>query len=149
VTMEPHDPSAGWAAGGGRLRASDADRERVIDALKDAFAQGRLTRTELARRAGQALESKTYADLARATAGIPAGRAANAAPRQHAAASPARRVNWKVIAWVLSAVIVLPGLGVAFFATYYGSLYIMLLLAGLGAAATGTPWPPGDGRSVP
>jgi hypothetical protein len=148
VTLEPHDPSAGWAAGDGHLRASDADRERVIDALKDAFVQGRLTRRELARRAGQALESKTYADLARATAGIPAGRAATAPPRQHAAAPPARRVNWKVIAWVLSAIIVLPGLGVAFFATYYGSLYIMLLLAGIGAAATGAPWPPGDGRSV-
>ena len=57
-------------------------------------------------------------------------------------------MNWKVIAWVLSAIIVLPGLGIAFFATYYGSLYIMLLLSGIGAAATGTPWPPGDGRSV-
>jgi len=146
--MEPHDPGVGWAAGGGHLRASDADRERVIDALKDAFAQGRLTKSELARRAGQALESKTYADLARATAGIPAGRAATAPPRQHAAAPPARRVNWKVIAWVLSAIIVLPGLGVAFFATYYGSFYIMLLLSAIGAAATGTPWPPGDGRSV-
>jgi hypothetical protein len=146
--MEPHDPSVGWAAGGGHLRASDAERERVIDVLKDAFAQGRLTKGELARRAGQALESKTYADLARATAGIPAGRAATVPPRQHAAAPPARRVNWKVIAWVLSAIIVLPGLGVAFFATYYGSLYIMLLLSGIGAAATGTPWPPGAGRSV-
>ena len=51
--MEPHDPSAGWAAGGGHLRASDADRERVIDALKDAFAQGRLTKSELARRLAQ------------------------------------------------------------------------------------------------
>jgi hypothetical protein len=146
--MKPHDPSVGWAAGGGHLRASDADRERVIDALKDAFVQGRLTKSELARRAGQALESKTYAGLARATAGIPAGRVATAPPRQHAAAPPARRVNWKVIAWVLSAIIVLPGLGVAFFATYYGSFYIMLLLSGLGAAVTGTPWPPGDGRSV-
>ena len=145
--MEPHDPSVGWAAGGGHLRASDADRERVIDALKDAFAQGRLTKSELARRAGQALGSKTYADLARATAGIPAGRAAPAPPRQHAAAPPARRVNWKMIAWVLSAIIVLPGLGVAFFATYYGSFYIMVLLWGIAAAASGAPWP-GDGRSV-
>ena len=146
--MEPNDPSAGWAAGGRHLRASDADRERMIDALKDAFVQGRLTRSELATRAGQALESKTCADLARASAGILARRAATAPARQHAAAPPSRRVNWKVIAWVLSAIVVLPGLGVAFFATYYGSLYIMLLLAGSGAAATGTPWPPGHGRSV-
>jgi hypothetical protein len=144
--MEPHDSREGWAAGGGHLRASDADRERVIEALKDAFVQGRLARSELLRRAGQALESKTYADLASATAGIPAGRAAPAPPRQHAAGPPARRVNWKVIAWILSAIIVLPGLGVAFFATYYGSFYIMLLLWGIGAAATGAPLPPAAGR---
>ena len=110
--------------------------------------QGRLTNSELARRAGQALESKTYADLARATAGIAAGRAVPAPPRQHAAAPPARRVNWKVIAWILSAIIVLPGLGVAFFATRYGSLYIIVLLWGIAAAASGAPWPPGDCRSV-
>jgi len=146
--MEPHDPSVRWAAGDGHLRAGDADRERVIETLKDAFAQGRLTNSELARRAGQALESKTYADLAHATAGIPARRAATTPPRQHAAAPPARRVNWKVIAWVLSAIIVLPGLGVAFFATYYGSLYVMLLLWSIAAAASGAPWPSGDGRSV-
>ena len=30
--------------GRGRLRASDADREKVIDTLKAAFVQGRLTR---------------------------------------------------------------------------------------------------------
>jgi hypothetical protein len=82
--MEPHDPSAGWAAGGGHLRASDADRERVIKTLKDAFAQGRLTRSELATRAGQALESKTYADLARASAHP--GQASG-----HRAGAPARR----------------------------------------------------------
>ena len=146
--MEPHDPRVRWAAGDGHLRAGDADRERVIETLKDAFAQGRLTNSELVRRAGQALESKTYADLARATAGIAAGRAATAPPRQCAAAPPTRRVNWKVIAWVVGAIIVLPGLGVAFFATYWGSLYIMFLLWGIAAAATGAPWPLGDGRSV-
>jgi hypothetical protein len=143
--MQPHDPSAGWAAGG-RVRASDADRERVIDALKGAFVQGRLSKTDLARRAGQALESKTYADLAGATAGIPAGPAATAPLRAPAAAAPARRVSWKVIACLLSAIIVLPGLGVAFAATYYGSLYIMLALWGVAAAAAGAPWPPQDGR---
>ena len=61
MAMEPPDPGAGWVVGGGHLRASDADRERVIDALKAAFVQGRLSRSELTTRAGQALESRTYA----------------------------------------------------------------------------------------
>jgi hypothetical protein len=144
--MEPQDPGAGWAADRGHLRASDADRERVVDALKAAFVQGRLSKSELVRRAGHALESRTYAELAATTAGIPAGRAATAPPRQPAAPVRARPVNWKVIAWVVSVIILAPALGVAFFATYYGSFFILLLF-GFGAATVlGTPPPPGVGR---
>ena len=139
VAMEPQDPYPGWAVGGGHLRASDADRERVVDALKAAFVQDRLTKGELARRAGQALESKTYADLAAATAGIPAAPAATPSPRQPASPVRARPVNWKVIAWVLSVVIVTPALGVAFFATYYGSFYILLLLGFVASGLIATP----------
>jgi len=143
--MEPQDPGAGWAAGGGHLRASDADREQVVDALKAAFVQGRLSKSELVRRAGHALESKTYAELAATTAGIPARRAAPA-PRQPAAPARARPVNWKVIAWVVSVIILAPALGVAFFATYYGSFFILLLF-GFGAATViGSPGSPGSGR---
>jgi len=39
-------PGDDIAAGRGRLRASDADREQVIDVLKAAFVQGRLTKDE-------------------------------------------------------------------------------------------------------
>jgi hypothetical protein len=141
--MEPQDPGAGWAVGGGHLRASDADRERAVDVLKAAFVQGRISQSELVRRAGQALESRTYAELADATAGI---RAAPPAPRQPASPARARPVNWKVIAWVVSLLVVTPALGVAFFATYYGSFFILLLF-GFGAATVlGTPPPPGVGR---
>jgi hypothetical protein len=143
VAMEPQDPFPGWAVGGGHLRASDADRERVVDALKVAFVQGRLSKGELARRAGQALESRTYADLAGATAGIPAEPAATAPPRQPASPVPAGAVNWKVIAWVVGLIIVTPALGVAFFATYYGSFYILLLL---GFVASGLIGKSGAGR---
>ena len=69
----PQDPAA---AGGDRLRAAHADREQVIEALKDAFVQGRLTRDELDTRAGRALAAPTYADLASLTADIPAEPAA-------------------------------------------------------------------------
>ncbi len=57
----------------GRLRASDADREQVIDVLKVAFAQGRLTKDDLDLRAAQAFISRTYAELAAVTADIPVG----------------------------------------------------------------------------
>jgi hypothetical protein len=78
VTTGPVDPVA---AGHGRFRASDADRERAIETLKVAFAQGRLTRDDLDQRAGRALLARTYAELAGATADIPARTAAVRQPR--------------------------------------------------------------------
>jgi hypothetical protein len=63
------------AAGAGdrnKLRASDADREQVVEALKTAFVQGRLTMDEFALRITQAYASRTYADLDALTADIPA-----------------------------------------------------------------------------
>ena len=56
----------------GRFRASDADRDQVIDVLKAAFVQGRLTKDEFDARVGAALASRTYADLAAHTADLPA-----------------------------------------------------------------------------
>jgi putative transcriptional regulator len=55
----------------GGLRASDADREQAIDVLKTAFVQDRLASAEFEARVGQALASRTYAELAAATSGIP------------------------------------------------------------------------------
>src|SRR5262249_50069188 len=59
------------AAGRDQLRASHADREQVIQALKAAFVRGQLTRDELGMRAGQALAARTRAELAALTADIP------------------------------------------------------------------------------
>jgi hypothetical protein len=65
-------PKPGAQAAAPGLRASRADRERVIDLLKAAFVQGRLARDEFDTRVGQALASRTYAELAVVTADIPA-----------------------------------------------------------------------------
>ncbi len=72
MTTGPQDP----AAGRDRLRAGHADREQVIEALKTAFVDGRLTKNELAARTGRALAARTYAHLAALTADIPAEPAA-------------------------------------------------------------------------
>ena len=65
-------PEPGTQAAAAALRASRADRERVIDLLKAAFVQGRLDRDEFDARIGQAVASCTYGELAAATADIPA-----------------------------------------------------------------------------
>ena len=73
VTSGPGDQSAAEAAARGYLRASDADREHVVDVVKAAFVQGRLTKAELDVRVGQAFVSRTHGDLGAITADLPAG----------------------------------------------------------------------------
>ena len=80
------------AAGRGHLRASHADRDRVVGILKTAFVQGRLTKDELDARVSQAFVARTYADLAALTADVPAG-LADAMPLPRATA--ARASIWR------------------------------------------------------
>jgi len=63
--------AAAESRGDGDLRASHADRDQVIDTLKTAFVQGRLTADELEARVDQVHASRTYAELADVTADIP------------------------------------------------------------------------------
>ncbi|HUN33906.1 MAG TPA: DUF1707 domain-containing protein [Trebonia sp.] len=77
----PGDEMSAGAGGRGHLRASHADRERVIGVLKTAFIQGMLAKDELDLRVGQTLASRTYADLAALTADLPAGLPPARSPR--------------------------------------------------------------------
>ncbi|WP_330330646.1 DUF1707 domain-containing protein [Streptomyces sp. NBC_00536] len=54
------------------LRASDADRERVVERLRDAVAEGRLDMDEFEERLEAAYRSRTYAELEPLTADLPA-----------------------------------------------------------------------------
>ncbi|MGW5158149.1 DUF1707 domain-containing protein [Nonomuraea wenchangensis] len=53
------------------LRIGDAEREQTMAALREHFAEGRLTREELDERLDHALTAKTARDLARVTADLP------------------------------------------------------------------------------
>lgn len=68
--------------GRGRPRAPHGHRERAIDVLKAAFVAGRLDLDELDARVGQALASRTYAELATVTADLPGGLPVTAPPRK-------------------------------------------------------------------
>jgi hypothetical protein len=82
VMAAPGDELAAWAGGRGHLRASHADRERVIGILKAAFVQGMLGKDDFDLRVAQTFASRTYAELAAVIADLPAGlaRASAAAP---------------------------------------------------------------------
>jgi hypothetical protein len=77
--------------GHGRMRASQAERDQAIDALKAAFVHGRLTKDELEERAGQAFTARTHADLAALTADLPGEKAGPPAEAPPAAAPQPRQ----------------------------------------------------------
>jgi len=131
-------PEEGAAAGRGHVRAAHADREHVIDMLKAAFVQGRLTKDELDARAGRAFTARTCAELAALTADIPAGPSARP-PRQPARAQnrtarthPVRNAAIGSVSWLI----------VAFLAFWYGAhlddsntpAFLMLTLVAVMAA---------------
>jgi hypothetical protein len=59
VTSPPPQPQPDpWL-----LRASDADREKILRVLREAYAEGRLDAAEYEERMSAALAAKTYADL--------------------------------------------------------------------------------------
>jgi len=60
------------AVAGGELRASDADRDQVVELLRVAAGDGRLSPEELDDRLERALTARTYAELAVLTADLPA-----------------------------------------------------------------------------
>ena len=94
------------AAGQGGLRTSHADREHVIDTLKAAFVQGRLTKDEFDARISQAFASRTYGQLDAVTIDLPAGLAGTQPPRKLACAQARPPVN-KVVLWASFGIILL------------------------------------------
>ncbi|NHI09392.1 hypothetical protein STPH2_4758 [Streptomyces sp. KO7888] len=75
------------------LRASDADRERVAEVLRDALAEGRLDMTEFEERLDATYSARTYGELAPITRDLPVGTVAEA-PRVSMTKEPARDGGW-------------------------------------------------------
>jgi Domain of unknown function (DUF1707) len=76
------DISPAGRHGSSELRASHADRDQVVEKLRVAAGDGRLTPEELDERLEAALTAKTYADLAALTADLPAVRQPAGVARQ-------------------------------------------------------------------
>ena len=110
VMVGPGDEMAAGTAGRGHLRASHADREQVIGALKTAFVEGRLTEDEFDARVDQVYESRTYAELAEVTTDIPIRSTGTKPPRDPWRAT---KLGWRAVyAIILPGIvtlIVLPG----------------------------------------
>jgi Domain of unknown function (DUF1707) len=126
VTANPGDDMAAAAAGRGRLRASHADREHVLDVLKAAFVQGLLTKDEFDMRVGQTFSWRTYAELAALTADIPAG-LIGAQPLRKPARAQAPHPQNKVVNSCACATLAVLVLGAALFTGNFGLFFAVVV----------------------
>ncbi|NUP63190.1 MAG: DUF1707 and DUF2154 domain-containing protein [Nonomuraea sp.] len=76
----------------GEVRASDAEREAVVEQLRIASVEGRLTLAELTDRTGAAYSATTHAELALLTQDLPGG----AVPAPHVPAREGGKRRWFV-----------------------------------------------------
>ncbi|WP_329340213.1 DUF1707 domain-containing protein [Streptomyces sp. NBC_01352] len=76
------------------LRASDADRERVAEVLRDALAEGRLDMEEFGERLDATYKARTYGELAPITRDLPSGPGGAPAPRISMTKEPAQSGSW-------------------------------------------------------
>jgi hypothetical protein len=77
----------------GGIRASDTDRENVVEILRDAYSTGRLTMAEFDERTTAAFAAKTWGDLRELTTDLPQQaklELSHPEPDRSAAASPPR-----------------------------------------------------------
>ena len=122
------------------LRASDAERERTVDALRGHAAAGRLEPDELEERLGRALAARSRGDLAALLADLPE------APRPRAAAAPSRHRShhrkdpraFLPIAALLVVIWAVTGMG------YFWPVWPLLWFAFAGAMH----WRPGNTRVI-
>jgi hypothetical protein len=129
----PGDEIAG-SAGRGLLRASHADREQVIDTLKAAFVEGRLTKDEFDARVGQAFASRTRAELAVFTSDIPAGSIGPQPAPRPARARAQRPENTRIkasVSAITAATVLLAGAWTGAWLAHAGNAEIIVLLMSL------------------
>jgi len=80
------------------MRASDADRDRIVTALRENMAAGRLSTDEFDERLGNALTAKTLGELEGLMADLPGaelGQRADAEPDRAGGNPPSRRGRYQ------------------------------------------------------
>ena len=90
-----------FPAGGerGKMRASDADRDRVAELLNLAYSEGRLSKDEYDARLGSAMSARTFADLDLLVTDLPSARSSVVPPGTRATVvTPVAKVNALAIA---------------------------------------------------
>ena len=83
----------------GKMRAADADRDRVVGFLNTAYTEGRLSKDEYDARLDSALSARTYADLDQVVTDLPVAPATVVTPAaKTTAVTPVAKTNGLAIA---------------------------------------------------
>jgi hypothetical protein len=120
----------------GELRVSDADRDRALAELSEAFQVGRLTAEEFDERSGQVLGSRTGQELATVFADLPVVAAPMAPPPARRAPASGKMIAAGVAASCFAVIAVHN-------AFYHGLTVQQIEQAREMAARAGFPFPPG------
>jgi len=135
----------------GDLRASDADRDRVVERLHKASTEGRIAAEELEQRVTTALRARTYGELEKTVADLP-GRRDRRTPTPHTHSSwalSALRANPMLLLFVIPVLAVTAAMLVA--ATIvWAILMIVVMVLGGHSRRPHPPWMYGrHRRSLP
>ncbi len=127
------------------IRASDADRDRVVEILRQNNVEGRLTSDEFEERMSAAYNARTMGALAELTTDLPVDLAAHAKAqaelaRRQAARMPVSRQlraaisSWASLGVVLTVIWVVSGAG------YFWPAWPLGIMAALGVASFIKEW---------
>ena len=122
-----------------KMRASDRDRQQVVDRLRSALEDGRLSLYEYADRMEAAYQAATYGDLAPLCADLPASSPVIARPQTAAAATAPPAVGSRV-GYLASLPAVLKVLWTIWLTAVSVNVVVWALVSGTGGHLA-YPWP--------
>jgi hypothetical protein len=122
-----------------KMRASDRDRQQVVDRLRSALEDGRLTLDEYLDRMGVAYQAATYGDLAPLCADLPAVIPVIAGP-ETAAGAAAPRAVFSPMGYLAGLPTVLRVLWIKWLAVVSINVVVWALVSGTGGHLA-YPWP--------
>jgi len=134
------DTREAWA-----LRASDADRERVAELLRDHCADGRVSFDELDERLERVYAARTYGDLDGPLADLPrTGMTAPSAPLPAPRHAHSGRAVGAIAVWTLAAMLLVPAVfavvGALAMAAFAMALTVLSLAAPFVVVAIFVAW---------
>ncbi len=117
----------------GSLRASDAERDQVVDRLHQAATEGRIGSDELEQRVSTALKARTYDELEATVADLPAPRARGSVQRRRSAGSfalSAVRANPMLLLFAIPALAVTAAMLLAVTIVWAVLMVVVMMLGG-------------------